>query len=307
MYRIDNSTAVAIKPAKEAAGTQGYWTKGDPAQGIPATVMDQDFFNMLQGELKAILDAAGITPDKADDAQVVAAIQSLISAAGGGASSSEDFLQPTHGFAKFDTLYHNGTIWVKGQADVESTSIVSGVVSNVIDTDNFTITYSGVIEWDVPASPDYTVGNRVYLSNTTAGALSDTKPTYAIGEVDKLVGYSIPTGLLVMIDKGDVVSAPIVGSVWNANVSKTDNYTILDSDLQDLIYLDSSVTVDKTFTLKATPADGDTVWVCNQNEIDEARLAVNDGVDDILYLGLSDGVYKFVYSSVASAWTSTTA
>ncbi len=76
MHRLDTSTAVAVKPAPEAAGTPGYFTKGDPVGGLPASVPGQDWFNMVQEELVAILDAFGVTPDqtKADFSQIATAL-----------------------------------------------------------------------------------------------------------------------------------------------------------------------------------------------------------------------------------------
>ena len=86
-----------------------------------------------------------------------------------------------------------------------------------------------------------------------------------------------------------------------------DSYTVLPADRRKLIYLNSSVTTEKTFTLIASPEDGDKVWIANQNDIAEARLVISDGTDDIFYLGLSDGVYEFTYSSVTASWSIDTA
>ena len=78
MFNIDDSTAAAVKPAKDAAGAEGYFTPGDPGLGEAATVVEADFLNMVQDELRTIVEGAGLVPDKADDGQVFAAIQSLI-------------------------------------------------------------------------------------------------------------------------------------------------------------------------------------------------------------------------------------
>lgn len=77
MFRIDNSTAVAVKPAPAAAGAPGFFTKGDPVGGIPSTVLTADWANMVQEELVAICLAAGIALDKGNAGQVLEAMNSL--------------------------------------------------------------------------------------------------------------------------------------------------------------------------------------------------------------------------------------
>ena len=70
MHRIDTSTATG----------DGRFTEGDPLVPIPATVVSADWLNSVQEELVNMLSAAGITPDKADDAQLLAAISQIIEA-----------------------------------------------------------------------------------------------------------------------------------------------------------------------------------------------------------------------------------
>jgi len=70
MHKID---------APNATGANEF-TDGDPAQGSLATVLWSKWLNTVQRELVAICAAAGIPLDAANDAQVVAAIQTLISA-----------------------------------------------------------------------------------------------------------------------------------------------------------------------------------------------------------------------------------
>lgn len=75
MHRIDNSTAVAVLPTPAAAGTPGFWTKGNALSGVPATIMDEDFFNAFQEELLGLVEAAGLTEDKADHAQLLESLR----------------------------------------------------------------------------------------------------------------------------------------------------------------------------------------------------------------------------------------
>lgn len=68
MHRIDSSTATP----------DNRFTEGDPTIPIPATTVRAAWLNSVQEELIAILAAAGIVPDKANNAQVVDAINALI-------------------------------------------------------------------------------------------------------------------------------------------------------------------------------------------------------------------------------------
>lgn len=68
MHRIDSSTATP----------DNRFTEGDPTIPIPATTVRAAWLNSVQEELIAILAAAGISPDKSNNAQVVDAINALI-------------------------------------------------------------------------------------------------------------------------------------------------------------------------------------------------------------------------------------
>lgn len=86
MYRIDGPNTVSVKPAYGAPGTQG-WFKNYGVGGTldgPGTIVTPDFLNMLQAELLAVITDAGLTPDKADDAQLLAALNAKFSRGGVG-------------------------------------------------------------------------------------------------------------------------------------------------------------------------------------------------------------------------------
>ncbi|MCA8264788.1 hypothetical protein [Burkholderia vietnamiensis] len=77
MYRIDDATAATSLPVPEAAGTEGYFTEGNPATGTPATKVRGSWLNMIQEELSNILAAAGIARSKTAYNQVNAALQKM--------------------------------------------------------------------------------------------------------------------------------------------------------------------------------------------------------------------------------------
>ncbi|MFM1260445.1 tail fiber protein [Yersinia enterocolitica] len=74
MHRIDTPTA---QVDKFGAGKNGF-TRGNPQTGVPATALDDDYFDAVQEELAGVVEAAGFALNKADRAQLLAAIQHLI-------------------------------------------------------------------------------------------------------------------------------------------------------------------------------------------------------------------------------------
>lgn len=84
MFRIDNSTSVATLPITPVAGTGRFFTNGNPVSGIPATVVDDWWTNMIQEEIITVVINAGLAPNKFDRTQLWQAIQSMISGSAGG-------------------------------------------------------------------------------------------------------------------------------------------------------------------------------------------------------------------------------
>jgi hypothetical protein len=70
--------AAAVPPTAPTSPSTGYPTRGNPATGTPATTPGDYWHYQLQAELKAVLLAAGLTPDAADLTQLRAAIDALI-------------------------------------------------------------------------------------------------------------------------------------------------------------------------------------------------------------------------------------
>lgn len=95
MYRIDNATSVTTAPDVPAAGTEKYWTNGDPGAGVAATKLDSWWFNMIQEEIRKVVVDAGLIPNKNDNTQLSQAIQNRIAAAGSGIPSGTLHPWPT--------------------------------------------------------------------------------------------------------------------------------------------------------------------------------------------------------------------
>lgn len=91
----------------------------------------------------------------------------------GGGSGSLDITQSTHGFSVQDVLYNNAGTWTKALAD-DAETLGIGIVTAVADTDNFTVTCTGVVTITGHA---LIVGDYYYLSEGTAGLLTSTAPS----------------------------------------------------------------------------------------------------------------------------------
>ncbi|WP_370612630.1 hypothetical protein [Citrobacter portucalensis] len=77
MFHVDNNSAVPVMPAVKpvVSAVTSFFTEG--GNGVPPTYPGPDWFNIIQSELLAVLAAAGITPDKANNVQLLAAMRAL--------------------------------------------------------------------------------------------------------------------------------------------------------------------------------------------------------------------------------------
>lgn len=102
-----------------------------------------------------------------------------------GASSTVSVNQTTHTFVVGDVLRNttSDNVYAKAQADSAANAEVIGIVTEVVDADNFVITTSGMVD-AAGAVPALAAGTVLFLSPTTAGALTATEPTTA-GQISK--------------------------------------------------------------------------------------------------------------------------
>ena len=126
-YRIDDRTAVSLLPAPKTTGTgqPGFFTAGDPQTGEGATVVTDDWLNMVQEELISVVQAAGIALDKTDRGQLLAAIRKFVNAslpvnnpAVQGTLTAGIFAAPGNGSQNLNLLYGPGLSYrLAGQND----------------------------------------------------------------------------------------------------------------------------------------------------------------------------------------------
>ena len=80
MQRVETTTAIATPPTMDVAGTPGYFTKGDPGAAVPATMPGQDWFNAVQEEMIAAIQAGGVTLDRTVQTQLRQSMRRLAGA-----------------------------------------------------------------------------------------------------------------------------------------------------------------------------------------------------------------------------------
>lgn len=170
MHRIDHSTNNASLPAPDAAGTPGYFKKGDPGLGVPATVVTQDWANSMQEELAYVILQAGLVLSKTDNTQLRQAIQSMIQSANSAVIITG---------ATFEASVANGEAvrWDSTNSRFDE-AIADGTANNqaagFADVTNGKVYCYG----ETPALfAGLTPGARYYLSAATAGAITTTPPT----------------------------------------------------------------------------------------------------------------------------------
>lgn len=69
-----------ISAITDTADANGEFTDGDGASAVQSTLLPAAWFNTIQRELVAIVEAAGMTLDPTDDTQLLAALKVLFTA-----------------------------------------------------------------------------------------------------------------------------------------------------------------------------------------------------------------------------------
>lgn len=149
MFQIDGISAVSTMPTPQAAGTPGYFGRGNVEAGDRPTTLTADFMNGVQGELMAILAAGGVAPSKTVFNQVLTALEALFGVAvvhQASGSVTENTISLPGGFVikfltgpmpsgsnyntglqTFLTPFPNAVLWMgAGQSNAVTASIGSG-------------------------------------------------------------------------------------------------------------------------------------------------------------------------------------
>lgn len=104
--------------------------------------------------------------------------------------------QNNHNFAFGEVIYNNAGTYTSAQADAAATANPVGVVSEVIDIDNFKFLQIGILSGFAGLTP----GEENYLSTTVAGGVQNTVPTNP-GEVIKEIWIVLNATTVLVTNK----------------------------------------------------------------------------------------------------------
>jgi len=116
-----------------------------------------------------------------------------------------------HGFAVGNAIKLSGSTWVKAKADSTANAGTDGIVTEVVDANNFKYSKSFI-------TGSYTNGANYFLSPTTAGVIfiQSNPEVWSIGEVREFIGTGTPNGLDINIDVGQEITSSIIPvSIWD--------------------------------------------------------------------------------------------
>jgi sorbitol-specific phosphotransferase system component IIC len=144
--------------------------------------------NSFNSSTGSFVVTSSIANDNTTASYALNALSSSYALNGGdGKSIRATIMQSSHGFVAEDTLRHNGSAWVKAQADSAVNSEAIGVVESSVDTDNFVIVYGGEITLS-----GLTAGSEYFLAAVTAGATTTTAPS-SVGQIVRSIMIAIST------------------------------------------------------------------------------------------------------------------
>lgn len=176
MDRVFESGAAGLAPAAPASPSSGFPTGGNPSGGVPATKPGPYWFHMVTEELRAVIVAAGLTPDHLALNQLALAISALVASAG--------------------VSSYNGT-QVLPATDVRKTVLFAGGTANATFT--------------LPALSGVAVGGAITIKHATSGSFVLTVQRAGTDVIQP--GGSTVTSFTMLV--GDSVTLVNSGSGWS--------------------------------------------------------------------------------------------
>lgn len=204
---VDSNTIVA------KGGKVGFSTTGPTAfVDTPASNTTNAGFRIRQG-------VAPATPNSGDFWQDGSHLYTRIGnntyqldqqTDGTASSTTKLITQASHGLSLGNVVRFTGTSYAKAIANTVANSDAVGIVSSVIDANNFTVTASGYIS----GLSGLTAGSRYYLSTSTPGLMTLTEPT--AGQLSKpvFIADSANSGF-VSIFRSEVIAAGTNAYDWS--------------------------------------------------------------------------------------------
>jgi hypothetical protein len=185
------SGAVASPPSAPASPSNGYPTNGDPSGPTPPTLPGDYWFYKIGEELRAVISAAGYTPDDDDLYQLAKAIQSggLVSAtAGGTADAITAAFTPAITELTNDMVLHvsgvalntvSNPTFTPNSGVIAAATIVKGNNKALLNGD---LEISAILKWNagvgkwILLNPNYGVHPSVGYQQTSADMTASRNP-----------------------------------------------------------------------------------------------------------------------------------
>lgn len=189
--------------------------------------------------------------------------------------------QSSHGFSVGNAIRHNGSSFVKAQADSAANAEVSGIVSEVSDSNNFTYKTAGRIT----GLSSLTAGTVYFLDPVTAGALTATEPTTA-GQISKplLIATSTTAGDFFNMRGAVIESGGAGGGLWSDWDTYSSNQPIAG------VTVGNGTLVGRWWTPMAVfDATEDLYFMCHYSIY--FALGSTSSVDSTIYLNVPIDVY----------------
>lgn len=232
------------------------------------------------------------------------------------ATTQINITQTSHGFSVGDVVRlvsGSANTYTKAQADSAANAEVVGIVTVVLSANSFTLVTEGVVTTGVPGEA---AGTVMFLSPSTAGALTATEPS-SVGQVSKPLAIILETSVRMLFSnyRGELLSDSGGGggtaltiedldgtpSVANVDTIKVTNGTLTDNG-------DGSVTIDTGLGGSGTPGGSDTQVQFNDSSSfgGDAGLVYNKTTNKLTAGIVSSGSYIGGYTSKTANYTATT-
>lgn len=270
-----NSVPLAQADVAPVTGTPQYATNGNPVTNTPATDLPAYEFNALIAEVVGAITGAGLTPDRNNNAQLLAAIKALVAAGGQAAGQCKlQYVDATHiKLVPFngDDVTVGGTALALGAGVTASNTVVmvNGVAAQTLadSTDYLVSLYNAA---GVPTLAFWTTSAYNHAPDTTAGNV----------------------GVEVITNGG----APITGHTLVGGVGTTAAGQFSDTDGARLV----------ASWFNRTPKRSRTAFTADRSTASTAFVELNSEIENTVWVWGADGVHfsanGSVYFPSGGAW-----
>ena len=253
-----NLSTSGIVDLNDTYATESY--PGIVSTGIQTFAGTKTFNNgivLKTNTTPAIAPADGIQVYAKADNKLYTLNSSGVEQAVGAGGSILTINQASHGFTSADVgrpLYLNGSVYALAKADAEATAEVAGLISRIIDANNFEVCLSGEVSSVganlIVGGGALTPGEMYFLSASDAGKISTTPPS-VVGQISKPVGIARTSSAL---DFFNMRGSSVGGTNAYTQIGLTNNAvtTIQNASAYDSVELSGWVYVNATTPLRFT-------------------------------------------------------